>query len=205
MTGAVRDGARCRAASFGLLAILLASCAAPRLRPDGGRMDGLMQREQNLLAHRDWSLQGRMAISGPDDSGSGSLAWTQNGETFRFALTAPVSGKTWTLSGDDQHAELSGLRAQAVLGSSAAEILGRELGWKVPIAELAYWVRGIRAPGKAEVDFTADGLPVEIRQAGWTIEFRDYESTHDPVLPRRIFASNGDYKVRLVIQRWGES
>ncbi len=203
MTGSARNGALIRAASFTLLAALLASCAAPRLRPDAARMAGLEQRERILLAHRDWSLQGRMAISGPGDSGSGSLDWIQHGETYRFALSAPVSGKTWTLSGNNQHAELTGLRAQAVVGTSAVEILGRELGWKVPIAELAYWVRGIRAPGKAEVVFATDGLPAELRQAGWTIEFREYGSTDNPVLPRRIFASNGEFKVRLVIQRWG--
>lgn len=204
MIGVACNGALIRAVSLALFAALSASCAAPRLRPDAERMSALEQREQILLAHRDWSLQGRMAISGPEDSGSGSLDWTQHGETFRFALSAPVSGKTWTLSGDNQYAELTGLRAQTVVGASAAEILGRELGWKVPIAELAYWVRGIRAPGKADVVFAADGLPVEIRQAGWTIEFRDYESTSSPVLPRRIFANNGEYKVRLAIQHWYE-
>lgn len=204
MTCSVRNGALIRAASLTLIAALLASCAAPRLRPDAERMSALEQREQILLARQDWSLQGRIAISGPKDSASGSLDWTQQGETFRFALSAPVSGKTWTLSGDKQHVELTGLQAQTVIGTSAAEILGRELGWKVPIEELAYWVRGIRAPGKAEVVFAADGLPVEIRQSGWTIEFRDYESVQDPVLPRRIFANNDEYKVRLVIQRWVE-
>ncbi len=197
MTRAARNGALIRVASLTLIAALLASCAAPRLRPDAERMSALEQREQILLARQGWSLQGRMAISGPKDSGSGSLEWTQQGETFRFSLSAPVSGKTWTLSGDNQHAELTGLHPQTVIGTSAAEILGQD-------EELAYWVRGIRAPGKAEVVFAADGLPVEIRQSGWTIEFRDYESVQDPVLPRRIFANNAEYKVRLVIQRWVE-
>ena len=202
MIGSGLNGAAIRAAAFAVLGALLASCAAPRLRPDAERMSILEQREQILLAHQDWSLRGRMAISGPGDSASGSIEWTQHGEVFQFTLSAPVSGKTWTLSGDNQQAQLSGLHAQPVIGRSATEILGRELGWKVPIADLAYWVRGIRAPGKAEVVFAADGLPLELRQAGWAIEFRDYERTNNPVLPRRIFAGNGEYKVRLVIQHW---
>lgn len=204
MISTVRNGALIRAALFGMLTAVLASCAAPRVREDAEHMRTMEQRELSLSVQQDWSLQGRMAISGPEDSGSGSLDWTQHGETFRFALSAPVSGKTWTLSGDSQRAELTGLRAQSVVGTSAAEILGQELGWKLPIAELAYWVRGIRAPGKADVVFATNGLPVEIHQSGWTIEFRDFESAHDPVLPRRIFANNGEYKVRLVIQRWSK-
>lgn len=175
------------------------------MRPDASRMQALEQRERIVLASPDWSLQGRMAISSPEDSGSGSLTWDQQGAEFRFALSAPVSGKTWTLSGDSTHAELSGLHEQVVMGTSASELLARELGWKVPVAQLGYWVRGIRAPGPAQVVFREDGLPAEIRQDGWKIEFRDFEESDDPVLPRKIFANNGDYRVRLVVRRWGSS
>ncbi|MEP6881136.1 MAG: lipoprotein insertase outer membrane protein LolB [Dokdonella sp.] len=191
-----------RNVSFALLCSLLASCAAPRLRPDADRMSAQEQRERILSVGAEWSLQGRMAISSPDDSGSGTLDWRQQGSTYRFALSAPVSGKTWTLSGDADHSELTGLRAQPVRGANAADLLSRELGWKVPVGELAYWVRGIRAPGRADVVFREDGLPAEFHQDGWTIEFRDYASDEDPPLPRKIFASNGDFKVRLVIQHW---
>ena len=197
------DGAQFRAVCVVFICILLASCAAPRLRPDKNRMQTLEQRERIVLASPDWTLQGRMAISGPEDSGSGSLAWRQQGEVFSFALSAPVSGKTWTLSGDSAQAELSGLHEQAVIGTNASELLARELGWTVPVVQLGYWVRGIRAPGRAEVVFREDGLPAEIHQDGWVIEFRDYEESGDPILPRKIFANNGDYRVRMVVRRWG--
>ena len=181
---------------------LLAACAAPRIRPDAVLLSAQDQREQSLLTQKNWSLNGRLAISGPSDSGSGSLDWLQQGEQFRFTVSAPVSGKTWTLSGDATRAELTGLGDRIPSASDASKLLERELGWRVPVVELAYWVRGVRAPGQADVIFGEDGLPAEFRQAGWKIEYRDYEKGHDPVLPRRIFASNGAYKVRLVIQQW---
>jgi outer membrane lipoprotein LolB len=193
-----------RAGFFLLVCALLASCSTPGLlRPDAARMSALEQRERALGARPDWALRGRMAISGPQDSGSGTLDWSQQGSTFRFALSAPVSGKTWTLSGDSAHAELLGLHGQEpVVAATASGLLASELGWNVPVTQLAYWVRGIRAPGPAEVVFQGDGLPAEIRQDGWVIEFRDYETTQDPLLPRKIFAGNGAYKVRLVVQSW---
>lgn len=194
-----------RALGFVAICLFLSSCAAPRMRADKTRMQGLELRERNVLAKPDWSLQGRMAISGPEDSGSGSLVWTQGGTAYRFALSAPVSGKTWTLSGDTGRAELTGLHEQAVVGTSASELLVRELGWQVPVTQLSYWVRGIRAPGHAEVVFREDGLPAEFRQDGWLIEFRDYEPSGDPILPRKIFAERGDYRVRLVVRVWGSS
>lgn len=191
-----------RTALLALVCAFVAACAAPRLRPDADRMAAQELRERTLSADVDWSLHGRMAISSPQDSGSGTLDWRQQGSTFRFVLSAPVSGKTWTLDGDAAHAELSGLRPKPVRGANAADLLRRELGWNVPVGELAYWVRGIRAPGPAEIDFREDGLPAEFHQGGWIIEFRDYATERGLQLPRKIFASNGDYKVRLIIQSW---
>lgn len=200
MSGRRRSPARRLAVA--LLAVLLASCAAPRLRPDAGLMAGQEQRERVLGAEPAWSLSGRLAISGPQEGGSGSLVWTQDGADFRFAVSAPVTGKTWTLSGNRDHAELSGLREQPVRAPDAAGLLQRELGWKVPVVELAAWVRGLRVPGPARVVFREDGLPAEFVQNGWKIEYRDYDTARQPALPVRIFASNGDYKVRLAIQHW---
>jgi outer membrane lipoprotein LolB len=182
--------------------LLLASCAAPRLRPDASMLAAQAERERVLSAQPRWSLAGRLAISGPQDGGSGSLTWTQDGAKYRFAVSAPVTGKTWTLSGNGEQAELSGLREQAIVGHDAASLLRRELGWNVPVLELSSWVRGLRAPGPAGIVFRSDGLPAEFAQDGWKIEYRDYDTSHAPALPRRVFASNGVYKVRLAIQRW---
>ncbi|MEZ5462704.1 lipoprotein insertase outer membrane protein LolB [Dokdonella sp.] len=186
----------------GLLALLLVACAAPRVRPDAALLAAQQQREQQLTAMSDWSLKGRLALSGPEDSGSGSLDWQQKGVEFRFTMHAPVTGKTWTLSGNDHGAELTGLQPGPVAARDASSLLERELGWNVPVTELAHWVRGLRAAGPAEIVFRADGLPAEFRQAGWLVEFKEYDEAREPALPRRIFASNGEYKVRLAIQRW---
>ncbi|MGB0135217.1 lipoprotein insertase outer membrane protein LolB, partial [Dokdonella sp.] len=191
-----------RLPALAAIAVLLTSCAASRIRPDADLMSAQEQREQQLAVVSDWSLKGRLALSGPGDSGSGSLDWQQEGVDYVFTMHAPVTGKTWTLSGNGDYAELAGLQAQPVTARDASTLLERELGWKVPVVELAHWVRGLRAPGAAEIIFRPDGLPAEFRQDGWLIEYREYDETRDPPLPRRIFASNGEYKVRLAIQRW---
>lgn len=185
-----------------LLFGLLASCAAPPLRPDSARLEMQQQRERQLRPLQSWSLSGRLAISGPNGNGSGTLDWQQDGGDFTFAVSAPVTGKTWTLSGDEGQARLVGLHAQAVEDDDAARLLQRELGWKVPVAELSSWVLGLRAPGAAEMRFREDGLPLEIRQSGWKVEYRDYDESQVPPLPRRIFASQGEFGVRLAIRHW---
>ncbi len=192
----------CQLFAVAICLVVLAGCAAQRLRPDQQLLGAQAQREQQLAEVTDWSLSGRLAISGPRDSGSGTVAWTQSGDAFHFTLSAPVTGKSWTLAGDAEHAELAGLRPDPVRGADAARLLESELGWQVPVTELRFWARGARAPGAAEIEFRTDGLPAGIMQAGWKVEYPDYQTEGEPRLPRRVFASRGDYKVRLVVQRW---
>jgi outer membrane lipoprotein LolB len=185
--------------------VLLAGCAAPRVRtvaPDSAMLAKQAAREQALAAKPDWQLEGRLGVSTSRDSGSGSLQWKQDGDAFRFSVHAPVTGKTWVLTGDPRHAVLEGLRDSAVEGDDAAMLLERELGWHVPVAELSAWVRGARASGEAKVEFREDGLPATIVQDGWKIEYPDYDTTRTPALPRKVFASRGDYRVRLAVSAW---
>ena len=182
--------------------LLIAGCAAPRVKPDADLLARQSAREQALAAQPNWQLSGRLGVSSGKDSGSGSLQWRQQGDAFHFSVHAPVTGKTWVLSGDPQHAVLEGLRDRAVEGDDAATLLERELGWHVPVADLTAWVRAARAKGEARVEFRSDGLPASIEQDGWKIEYPDYDSTHQPPLPRKVFASSGEYRVRLAISQW---
>ncbi|MFC4822425.1 lipoprotein insertase outer membrane protein LolB [Dokdonella ginsengisoli] len=188
-------------------ASLLAACVGPRVKPpivpaDAALLDQQAAREQALGARADWSLRGRLGVSDGRDSGSGSLEWSQRGDAFRFSVHAPVTGKTWTLSGDAGHTTLQGLREQPVEAGDAQSLLQRELGWHVPVAELTHWVRGLRASPDARIAFRADGLPAEIDEGGWKVQYLDYDTSRDPALPTRVFAAQGEYKVRLAIREW---
>ena len=189
-------------ALLGFAVLGLVACAPQRWRPDASGLAAQDQREARLAPVIDWQLVGRLGVSDGRDSGSGSLTWTQRGDRYQFELHAPVTGKTWLLSGDATHARLQGLREEMLEGNNAASLLQRELGWRVPVAELAWWARGMRAPGEAQLSLRGDGLPARIVQAGWQVDFLDYDESVQPALPRKLFAESGNYKVRLAIQRW---
>jgi outer membrane lipoprotein LolB len=194
-----------RVPALAVLALVLGACAGQRQKavaPDAEMLGRQVVREQALATHAAWSLRGRLGVSDGRDGGSGSLEWSQDGARFRFSVHAPVTGKTWLLAGQPGDVALEGLREQVVKGEDAAGLLERELGWRVPVAELVDWARGARAPGAAQIRFRADGLPAEIDQAGWNVEYLDYEQGHDPPLPSKVFASKGNYKVRLSIREW---
>lgn len=188
-------------------AALIAACAGPRVKPptvpaDAALLERQAVRERTLGAQTEWNLRGRLGVSDGRDSGSGSLEWSQRADAFRFSVHAPVTGKTWTLSGDANHATLQGLREQPIEAGDAQDLLQRELGWHVPVDELTHWVRGSRATPAARIAFRADGLPAEIDEGGWNVQYLDYDTSRDPPLPTKVFAARGEYRVRLAIREW---
>lgn len=186
-----------------LLALGLAACAPLRLREDDSTRGAQRARETAVLAQTHWQLSGRIAVSNGEDGGNADVDWRQEGGRYDLRLRAPVSGKNWRLHGDAHSATLEGVREQALTGRTAAELLAREVNWQLPVAELEYWVRGLRAPGAAaELTFDEERRPAKLRQSGWTIEYRDYFADREPALPRKVFATKGKHRVRLFVEDW---
>jgi outer membrane lipoprotein LolB len=185
------------------LVVLLAGCAG-QPRRDASPQDLAQQaaREALLAGQAQWSLEGRIAVSGGGDGGSGQLRWTQAGAETVFEMRAPVSRQTWRLTASPGSVRLDGLDGGPRTGDDAEALLRSELGWNLPLSNLASWVRGMRGPGPARVQLDADGLPAAIEQHGWRIEYRAWDRSTDPALPSRVFASRGDQRVRLAVSHW---
>lgn len=188
--------------------LVLAGCAPLPVRNSGSpgtaaQLAAQAAREQQLGAVAEWSIDGRFAASDGRHGGSGSLAWQQHGQRYSFTLRAPITGKTVQLEGGPDGAVLTGVDKQPLAGSDASVVLTREFGWNVPVADLAFWVRGLRAPGSAAtLTFGANGLPATLDQDGWHVDYRDWYADRTPPLPRKVYANRGPYTVRVLIEQW---
>lgn len=182
--------------------LLLAACApVPVRKPaDQAALAAQSAREMQLAGVDRWTLEGHLAVSDGRDGGSGSLTWTQDGEHYDFELRAPITGKSFRLSGGPDGAVLEGLDGGPLHGADAEDLMRKALGWEVPLHELRAWVLGLRAPGApAELSFGEHGLPSLLQQDGWTVDYRAWDLAHQPPLPQKVFASQPPYKVKLSI------
>lgn len=185
--------------------VSLAACAPVPVRKPGTTQQLAAQaaRERTLGAQQAWGLEGRFAASDGQRGGSGSLSWQQDGQQYQFTLRAPITGKSVQLNGGPDGAVLTGMGKQVVAGRSAGDVLNAEFGWDVPVADLAWWVRGLRAPGRAAVlTFGANGLPATLDQDGWHVDYRAWYAERNPPLPRKVYASRDPYTVRVMIETW---
>ncbi|MGH8115742.1 MAG: lipoprotein insertase outer membrane protein LolB [Rhodanobacteraceae bacterium] len=187
----------------GMLA--LAACAPVQVREPGtpGQLVAQAVREQSLGAQHDWGLDGRFAASDGRNGGSGSLSWHQRGQSFKFILRAPITGRSVELDGGPDGAILIGAAREPLAGRTAGDVLSAEFGWDVPVADLRWWVRGLRAPGRpAVLTFGANGLPATLDQDGWHVDYREWYAERTPPLPRKVYASRDPYTVRVLIEKW---
>ena len=190
-------------------ALLLGGCvSAPVRAPVAVDPVAAGQADARRAAMQDWSLAGRVAVSGARQGGSGRLDWTQRGDRYELVLSAPVTRQGWRLVGDASRARLEGVEGGPREGADAGALLRQATGWDIPVRALVDWVRGVAAPeamhGPARMVHGAGDLPARLEQAGWAIEYRDwFQAGGDrPALPRRIEATRGDARVRLVVDDW---
>ena len=185
------------------IALLLSACAPVRVRENPATLAAQSAREEALTKQVRWTIAARIAVSNGSDGGSGELQWRRDGSDYSFTVRAPVTGKTWKLSGDATHAALEGVDLQPDTDSDPERLLRERLGWDVPLNDLVAWIRGLRAPGAtANVQYDKQNRPAVIEQAGWKIEYRDWFGDRDPALPRKVFASRGTARVRVAISQW---
>lgn len=188
-------------ACLGVLVLATAACSvAPSRAPLDSR--AAEARQAKAAAIERWHVSGRVAVSDGREGGSGRFDWSQDGATYEMTIRAPVSNQTWRLSGDANRARLEGAASGPMEGADPEELLVRGTGWHLPVRQMRAWVRAIpHAPGtNARVD--AKGLPSELDEAGWSLQFRSYDQSLDPPMPTRIAATRPPYKVRLAISSW---
>lgn len=202
-----------RAAAAGglsLVLVALAGCVSlppkgPTVAADDALMAAQSAREKTLGQVHDWTLEGRMGVTNADDSrgnGSGSLTWQQHGDRYVFSVNGGF-GYDYRLSGGPQGAVLEGVGKQPLRGADAEALMRRAAGWSVPLASLRAWVLGLRAAGSpAQVSFGENRLPAVLDQDGWHVEYRAWDTSRQPALPTKVFASKPPFKVKLSVASW---
>lgn len=191
-----------RAGAMAVLLLLLAACApAERLARDAS-LDAAARAER-LSALPRWSLIGRIAVSDGRDGGSGRLEWLQDGDFHEISVRAPAAGGAWRLSGDGTLAQLDGAGPEPLRDADAEALLARELGWRLPMAGVPWWVRGLAAdPDAARIVYGPDGLPTLIVERGWRVEYRGWTPVDGLSMPRRVVARRAPFEVRIAVERW---
>ena len=165
------------------------------------------QREQALLALDRWQLIGKIAVRQPGQAESAVInRWEQDGDAYSLRLSSAFLGLgNVQLDGDGEFLLIRTGNGERYRSDDPEALVQEVTGWRLPLSDLPYWVRGIPAPGsKAELGFGDSNQLKTLLQSGWEVHFQRYADALDgrPPLPSLITATNGEARVRLAISEW---
>jgi outer membrane lipoprotein LolB len=153
-----------------------------------------------------FAIDGRLSARRGNEAVAVSFAWTHASPRDEIVITTPLGAAVAQLSGDasTRSVEVRGADGRVDVASDWASLTARSVGFPLPVAGLAYWVRGAAredAPHVAEID--AAGRVGVLRQDGCEVvyAYADNRSRR----PAQLRLACHDVELRIVIDRWREA
>lgn len=184
-----------------LVAVLLAGCAAQA--PREAVIDQDWETHRRALASlENWSFSGRVAVKSTNGADSARLRWRQVADDLEMTVSGPGGFKQATLIRENNR--LSLLRdGRRVPLDPQEDPLASEFGWSLPLDYLPWWLRGLPAPqlpaGRSKLERGRLSLLV---QAGWTVEYPEYQWVQGRQLPRTIRFHRDDVEGKILLKDW---
>ena len=151
----------------------------------------------------EWQFSGRIGVSAGDEGFNGKLWWRQDGVVFRARISGPVGVGTIFINGDGPELTLTERDGTVTELDDAESELRHRYGWTIPVTSLRFWALGIPDPASASnAGFNESGQMSELSQREWQVTINEYAEGGGQEMPRRLTATSGNIRVRLVIDDW---
>ncbi|MGH8436734.1 MAG: lipoprotein insertase outer membrane protein LolB [Pseudomonas sp.] len=164
--------------------------------------------KQQISALDAWQISGKVGIRAPrgegkTESGSATLFWLQRQGYYDIRLSGPLGRGAARLTGRPGDVTLEVANQGRYQADSPEALLDEQLGWKLPVSHLIWWVRGLPAPDSKSI-LTLDSTShlARMEQDGWQVEYLSYVEQNGYWLPDRLKLHGRDLDVTLVVKDW---
>jgi len=177
-----------QAAAWAGALLALASCA---------------QLETATRADQVFELSGRIAARQGAESFSGNVAWRHAGGGDELLITSPLGQGVARIVRDRDGVVLTTAEPREYRAADAESLTEQALGFRLPLAGLADWVRARPTAGsRFSIEKDAAGRVKLLEQSGWKIEYLEYEERLPEPLPSRLRLTYPGIDLRLAISEW---
>lgn len=152
---------------------------------------------------QNWSLSGMIAARTSNNAWSASIQWRQQGSQYQIALFGPLGTQAVNLFGMNGFAELNTADGKRFVSSSPEELLASQTGWRLPVSNLYFWIRGMPVPqARSAAQYDAAHHLIALDQNGWSVRYLNYMHIGNYYLPARIFLYHPALNVKILINQW---
>jgi len=154
-----------------LLVLLLSACAQVEVKAPEGPLE--------------FDLAGRIAARYRDDAFSGIVTWRHAPGGDEMLISTPMGQGVARIVREGDAIVITTAEGRQVSDRDGEALTERVLGFRLPLAGLADWVRGQPAPA--------------LEARGWKVEYQERDAQGRPV---RLRVTHPDVDLRLVISEW---
>jgi outer membrane lipoprotein LolB len=154
-----------------LLVVLLSACAPLQVKPPAGPVE--------------FDLSGRIAARYRDDAFSGIVSWRHAGEGDDMLISTPMGQGVARIVRQGDAIVLTTSEGKEYSDRDGEALTERALGFRLPLAGLADWVRGRPAPS--------------LEERGWQVEYLERDEQGRPT---RLRVTYPGVELRLAISEW---
>lgn len=184
-----------------MLCLILSACASAPKQSSISDSD-INSRSIYLKTHTSWAFNGRLAYSHMGEGGSVKAHWQQNKSDVVIKLSSALNIGSAVLTVKQGKARITSSDG-SVREGEPEQLLQNLLNSPIPYVTL---IHGLRADwvGISDAAITwQDSLPTQVDAQGWTWQYQEWHS-NPAVLPRKIELSQGQTRIRIVIDQWLE-
>ena len=147
----------------------------------------------------EFNLSGRLAARYGNEAFTGNLAWQHAKSTDELLITSSLGAGVARIVRTPEGVVLTTAEPKEYRASDPEALTEEVLGFRLPLAGLADWVRGRPSEGApSSVERSLDGRLAKLRQRGWEVEYLEYRDK----LPSRLRLTYPGIELRLAIGEW---
>jgi outer membrane lipoprotein LolB len=147
----------------------------------------------------EFELSGRFAVSYRGEASTGNLAWRHGADAEELLITSPLGQGVARISRTGREVVLTTPEPREYRATDAESLTEQVLGFRLPLAGLADWVRARPAPGASQSRRDSEGRLAELEQGGWKIQYLEYDEGRRPSRLRMTYPG---VDLRLAITQW---
>lgn len=175
-------------------AALAAACATPPARAPLS----LVAKDQL----RQFQIEARFSLRHQADNYSGRLSWNHGPQGDDILLMNPFGQGVARIMRQPGLARLLTADQKQFVAEDADLLVADVLGYPLPVSGMAEWLLARAIPG-SEVRRDEAGRLLQLREAGWEIDYDYGDALEADALPLRLVARRGgDLELKLRIDDW---
>ena len=176
------------------LVLMLSACS---ITPEEPEVHYSKLAREHLYRLESWSFEGRLALTGKNDSWSANINWGHKPNDEKIKLSGPLGQGTTVIQLTGDLVTIDRGDGQAQTSTQPEQFINQQLGMFVPVHSLRYWVVGLPEPTSAFVE-----TPTGFKQAGWLIDYKQMQPVDNQSMPHKITVTNELVKLKLIIDEW---